>query len=368
MKLHVEGRYIKDEIGNKVFLRGVNWGGYNLTTQGAWTAIGDTASNNYLAWDDSKPRAHYDTLRQWKANAMRWTLCIQYWKENRNNYRQYIRRGIELAQEYGIYIILAPWRVPNATYWENDPMPFPPYTTYSNIIADQQAFIDFWLEVANYLKDLPNWVIDPWNEPFSSGDHSTDRAIWFDTIAKLIPAIRSVTDHIVLVQWETGMWYGGVYSKPSAWVNDFISHLEQRVVMSNIVISTHTYRNNFAYDYNTLLKQWTDNGLYNATLNYPVIMGEIGADDYQTGTAWEQEKTWFNNAFAVLNLWEISYCAWTWARTGDRKYTLLQSGAWVPPPNEAGQILINTISQAPPAYILTVKSNPSGVPFTIRRL
>lgn len=368
--LHVEGRYIKDVLNNTIYLRGVNWEGYNDGTSryGNWPEPGSTTPLTRYSWDDARPRAHYRVLRdEWGANAMRWLINIQDWLENTAaptpenptaGYRDHIRRGIELAQEYGIYIILAPWRVQGGTDWNNDPLPYPPYThTGTSIIADQQAFIDFWVSVATELRDLPNWLIDPYNEPHmvTGATHDTDRATWFDVISRLIPAVRNVSDHIILVQWMEGVWWWLGYNNMGSWVDPFINYLEARNATSNIVISTHNYHDAFTYwggrpnDLPQLLEDYTYAGLVHAAteITYPLIIGEIGMQDFGDRTAEEiiAEQIWFTNALTLFNNWGIGYVGWMWGRQGDRAYALLSSGPWIPPPSESGQILFDAINR-----------------------
>ncbi|UCE95810.1 MAG: hypothetical protein JSV51_08910 [Candidatus Bathyarchaeota archaeon] len=358
--LHVEGRHIKDDYGNTVFLRGVNYYGYNFDPYGDWNAPGDPRPHRRMGtWDDSRPKAHYEELRDvWGGNAMRWTLAIEYWLENTDNHRYWVRRGIELAQEYGIYIILAPWRVQGGADWDNDPLPFPPYThTGASIIANEQAFIDFWVSVATELKDLPNWIIDPYNEPHmvTTASHDTDRAAWFDVISRLINEVRAITDHIILVQWMEGVWYGG-YNNMNRWLDDFINYLEIRNTTRNIVISTHNYHDAYTYwgypqarpnNMEQLLQDYTVAGLtYAATeIDYPLLIGEIGANDESTGEEWVQEKIWYNNTLSLYNEWGLSYIGWMWAspRESGRVFTLWADGDWIPPPSEEGLILIDAI-------------------------
>jgi len=360
--LHVEGRYIKDAFNRTIYLRGVDWQGYSEDTRGLWPTWGDTTNlGRQGVWSDDRVRSTYQVLRDdWGVNCMRWHLIGEWWLNNLNNYRYYIRRGIELAQEYGIYIILDMARLAND--WTRIPMPFYPYDTHliNGEYFYEQDFIDWWMSVATELGDLPNWLIDPFNEPAkkpgaTEQEWYADRAVWFDVVYRLYDAVRrSPDDHIILLQWMEGVWYGWDCAM-RYWLDDFIAYFEDRNATKNIAISNHNYHDNFVYwggrpnTLEQLLADYTVAGLTRGAteINYPLIIGEVGALlDVLTGAEWEQEKIWFNNTLTLYNQWGTSYIAWVWAKQGTgRAYALLQSGTWFPPPSESGRILIEAIKK-----------------------
>ena len=216
--------------------------------------------------------------------------------------------------------------------------------------------------MAIMLEDLPNWIIDPYNEPtkVSAATVEADKQAWFEAVAGVIQGVREVTDNIILVQWTTGEWYGsGVY----VWAPEFLSYLEGLGLTDNIVLSTHNYHDNFVHyrwfetptPNNTLEQLRADyehNGLAKAAreFNYPILIGEIGADDSLTGEDWEQEKIWFGNALTLYNEFKLSYLGWTWRPrnpTSSQMYCMLVESNFnnlTGTPSESGQILIDKIT------------------------
>ena len=325
MELHADGRWIKDSLGRTVHLRGVNKGGYNNYQTGRWQAEGEMSYGGQLEFRESAVHFQMNHLRNvWGINCMRWTLCCEWWVNDLNNYRYNIRRAVEIAQEYGIYIILAPWRVTDAIGYVRDPF----------IDWTPQQLVDFWLSVMSELGHCPNIIIDPFNEPLS------DTTTWQNFMQQLINAIRGAGyEHIILYQWGYG-------AGPNRRLVDWFDQYPITDPSENLVISTHTYGNAEGYawtnqdDY-TSLKAQLETAQYKDVgdvLNMPLLIGETGGRD--------GEQQFFSNLLQIFNEWGIGYIPWILFPGGG--YPLIENELYFPPPTWRGQTLIDAISAGSP--------------------
>ena len=346
-QLLVEGRYTKDSSGNVVFLRGVNVATYLDATTGWWYNGG----SYYGIWNEENLRLHLQEMKDWGINHMRILICIEWWINNFQGtlggqpadrpYRDSIKDTIVIAQEYGIYVVIVPWSVAVGEadgYTYPPPAPYPPHTSHSEVIPDTQAFVDFWVNVANELKVYPNVLFELWNEP------AADIDTWFSVAQQCIDAIRAIPDdHIIIVQWG--------YSGGLQWLRrpDLPTGI-------NVLYSEHIYRfhgslynNGYTYDdvYDALYYDhygWLGDYQYAVENNIPMWIGEIGC--WIAYDPDPQEKEAFINTLKILNEWEMGYSIWDWFICPGRPFGVL-AVTDVPSPNLSGQILIHAIAGVP---------------------
>jgi len=377
--LHVEGRYIKDEYGNIIKLRGVNKVEFADDPDGIW--MGSTT------WRDENVAAELDAMKSWGVNIVRCHLSVDLWKYDIGpgsgnpaspycaiSAREAIKRFLTMAAERGIYVILDSYSV--RSYWtggQQDPLPFPPHQTSENaseVIASVDDFVDFWRSVAVELKNYPNVMFSLWNEASEkSGSGLTAEeglAVWLDAFQRSVNAIRETGfNGIILFEWRTGV-YCNIYTDGPKWgytlrdwLGGAITYLKDPT--GNLAFDVHFYRSGggtglyvtadmqekwgsrYAWNYDQIKMAMEYMGYRWAVeeLNVPLIIGEIGGNlgwETSNPTEHQHEMIGFANTLKILNEWGIHYIAFWWRNIG--VYRLLEYGVpWVPPPTESGQIL-----------------------------
>jgi len=336
--LHIQGKNIKDSNGNVVYLGGINRpSGFTASCTGNWFEDGDWVFGQaYTSFTETGLRQRMQQMKDARFNVVRLIFFADWWlydmsvnidgQPTDTSCRTAMRRTIEVAQDYGIYVVLSLYSSDAGATAEEHFMPFP-----SNTIPNVQAFVDFWTAVASEYSDLPNVIFELFNEP------TGDKAVWFDAVQQAIDAIRTITDHIIVVQYG---FCGGF---------EWLTEYQLNDPLGNILYSNHIYRyppgatmypGVESYDdiKNNLITNWS----YDVAVNgsYPVWIGEIGASTLNPETS---ETTWWRNVLQLLNDWEWGYAAWNWDQPSSGWD--LQNPTGVAPylPNERGQILIDAI-------------------------
>jgi len=353
--LHVEGRYFKNSLGEIVFLRGVLRDGFLSSCTGFWQPEGGSPTSGWSTWDEVAVRAHMQQLKDYGMNVMRWPLNIEWWIKDMNtsldgsptnrHYRESVKDAIEIAQEYGIYIILNFYsvRLPG----EQPKGPYPPYSNPGDeeVIPNRSAFVNFWKEFAREMKDYPNVIYEVFNEPVGM-----PASEWFEVIQEVINAIRSIGDnHIILVQYG----YCGGFQ-----INEFLSLNDPT---GNVGYANHIYRHPPgatmgsgipAYTYDDVKKRLTE-GWNGVIINYdeaidakiPIVITELGP---WTVESWNQtqEFIYYQNILQILNEWDISYTGSHWDNPW--VYFRLQNFSETTAPfllNEYGELLIVAVEE-----------------------
>jgi hypothetical protein len=372
--LHTEGRYIKNETGDIVILRGMNRGQFHSEPTGAW--------GGWYTYDKDDVITELESMQKWGVNAIRLTTAMEYWMKDASH-RQYIKEIIEEAGKKGIYVIYAPWNIcdfgGNA---DTNKLPFPPYLQEScaqQLITSEQDFIDFWVNVSSELKGYSNVLYDIYNEP--NGDQDVQDA-WYRVWQNVITAIRNNgDDNIILVQWGYGTWVNLDFPPPEnpAGTMDWIS--ENPFSGTNLLYSTHVYRgggglgqlsgsNAYLYDDVKRAFQYEKIDWVVNTLNKPLIIGEIGANRWYTGDELQREIEGLNNSYRIFNEWGISYLQWEWWTIG-RAWSTISDSVWYNSdctPNEMGDVFVSNSGNTPvvsPSYstnITGIITNSSGLP------
>jgi hypothetical protein len=373
LPLHVEDALIKDSLGNTVYLRGVgkiHWDddptGWWLPTSGAWY-------QGYLNWDEDAIRLNLRGMKSFGINVVRFHTVADWWLNDKvtiqgytGSYRNNLKRTFEIAAEQGLYVMMDLYSPVNGSWMHANGrgppgIPFGPYA-YSEaaaIFPDKQAFVNYWANVANELKNYPNVIFELYNEPNvpSGFDVNVTRDDWFDAVQQAITAIRATgAKNLIVVTWGAACvphmgWQDGVS------VNlGYIEHYPLNDSENNIVYTAHLYRtylNSIWYDsYNytdcyikmeqCLFKYVVEN------LRKPVIIGEIGVNMWSDNTTrdssglteLEKELQWARNVFNISNQWGIGYLAWDWSIPS--QWQLIEN--WNPvEPTAWGQVLIDAI-------------------------
>ncbi len=353
LPLHVEGRYIKNSLGQTVLLRGVNQAGMLDDPDGWWNPEGGTIYSGLGNWNPDAVKYNLDCMKEWNVNVLRLLLTVEWWKTNESNYRQHVKDTIAWAGERRIYVLIVFWNVKGNG--DQDPLPFPPYSLSGSetTIANVNDFVDNWHSVAQELSSYPNVLFELWNEPH--GDPFARQA-WFDATQDCITSIRSTgSQQIIVVQWDYGIWVNLDYpSSPYSSMN-WVENYPLNDPLGNIVFSMHMYRGNIhstvpervnSWEYDDLKEGhelcFVPHVLYN--LSKPILIGEIGADMWCTGEELEHELAYYNNSLTIYNEWEIGYIGWVWTVPAHMRHGLLQNDHWCPPPTQSGEILIAKIA------------------------
>lgn len=344
--LHIDGRYIKDEFGNIVVLRGVLKHGFEDDPEGRWTDSGGQGYFNQFV--DSVVRDNFRAIRNWGGNEIRVVERAQYWQDNTvgntgKAHRDVIKRLIEIAGEEGLYVNFALFSLDTAVGWHNLPWGTSTFPTLDD-------FKDFWVDVATELSPYPNVMFELFNEVVSDQDG------WFNGVNETIQAIRGVSDTIIIVQWDWDVWarYGEfAYNCTMSWATD------PRIQGTNILFSTHMYQdargiyreggvNTYLWNYTDVKKAFQDELVqwFVETANKPLYIGEYGTFAAIPEPPYFLESA--ENGLRILNEWGISFNAmWWWpsnAPAGD--YALYSSPNFQP--TVWGEIVQMALMYSPP--------------------
>ena len=364
--LHVEGRYIKDDLNKTVFLRGINKPTFSAYTDGWWQPEGGTYAWGVGVWDPDAVAYNLDKMKELlEANIVRLHLHVGYWIDNADNYREHLKTVASLASDRGMYILLSGFN--NGDGGGAGGQSFMPYP--SSRLLDAEAYIN-WIagdtdSLSSEFYDFPNVLYGFWNEPV--GDQETRRG-FFNACQEIIARLRAKGDnHLVVYQFG----YTGMESN-----SDVFNNATQGwgiLQGTNIVYSVHTYRwirDHYTYfgydDYNysrvedVMLSPYNppisnglgiqaliDNGLPWGNFEYGAAIG--GQYHVPEEDQW-REIEWYRNLHLFMNNYLGSYTAWLWWDTS-RNYPLLQDSAvypWCPPLNEPGGILRDSIAAGQP--------------------
>jgi len=347
--LHVEGRYIKDDVGNTVLLRGTTLIHFLDDPSGAM---------NWGGWDPATVQANLDAMASWGINVVRLHTCAEWWLNNYQGYRNNMKDLIQWAGERGIYVIYDIYSISHlySGWGDREFLPYPPYTDFHDNIQPwtKQDFVDFWASVANELKTYPNVLFEIWNEPYPTSGDKAVRDEFFDVVQDCIDAIRlDGSSAICIVQWGQLLWTGdpAYMTGNLRWVEEQLGR--GLLTDPNIVYNGHIYRyhgsfgsmlGNVSYAY--ILQKMQDFQIPYVldTLNKSVICCETGA--YDSGTSeYQNELECLRNELSIMNEWGMSYLVFAWGDTPFNIITGSESGGPYDP-KPSGQVLIDAI--APP--------------------
>ena len=301
--LSVRGTWIVNPLGGKVFLRGVNYEGYELDyplvkthTEAAYRTFAELGFNVVrlpVAWGNLEP--YPGTFRE------------QY-------LTNFVDQDVRWAKEYGIYIVLDMHQLYWGERWGGYGIPDWVTTGYPatdegmrQAVTDfwtqdtlQSHLIDVWKGVANrYANETTIAGYDILNEPWVYTSIENLNASYVNAFyLKVIKAIRAVdSSHIIILE-------------PANLIPS------QFPVKQNIVWSPHFYTLSFAEGY-----QESDASLLEADLSAkyqkfvvefgsPMWIGEFGAF-MNDGT----QNSWIRDALKVFDKYGIGWAWWAFNGT-----------------------------------------------------
>lgn len=336
-RLHTQAMYIRDEANNTITLKGINYETLNYFPNGQWVPKGKYWTAGANIWDPNAVKDNLDGIRDWGLNTIRFHFALSWWLTDNSSYRQHLRDIASWAGErqlYVIYDLADPYG--NTNPWP--PMPYRPWANVSMVNVD--GFVQFWREFAADLGGYPNVIFEIYNEP-----HDIPMDEWQTVHQRCINAIRESSMNLVIVQYDFGLDY---FSYPHqvgmSWVWNYPLN------GTNIAYSTHVYRyhdhlgTDKPYDYATIKQRL--NACYVPDVQErdlgPVLVGETGAYNNDMPA----EADFLANLLQILKEWQIHYIGFEWYADW-RRFGMLENTAYIPPPNLAGQILINASAQGP---------------------
>lgn len=380
--LHVEGRYIKNDLGQTVILRGFNKQDFLDASTGIWAREGEyyQEESRIASFDTVAVRQHMQHWRDfWGMNVVRLHMSVSWWLNNYagtlywggtdTGFRDAMIETVRIAEEEGIYVV--PDFYLDADGSDQTGYPFP-----SAALSNRQDFVDLWVDVATRLGQFDNVLYEPWNEPDPESEGFSMNH-WFNTAEAVINAIRALGDnHIIIMQ------YG--YNGDLWWVKNWE---DQGRPTENIVFSDHNYRwhgtfggrggdegydnpytddinyiRNFLWrtngapesvEYpNTGTSQASDREAFPSTGNnygevltelnggegYPIWIGEV-APHSTSG----REYNYFVNVMEVFSEWGIGWAYFLWDAPWGEWDAQQLTGTVFQPPNNVGQVMIDSI-------------------------
>lgn len=365
--LHVEGRYIKDDLGNIVYLRGIHKAGFEDDHTGWWSPVG-SYQGGFGVWDPDTVKANLDAMKSWGANIVRLIMSLDWWIDDYGNHRQHVKDICDFAAERGMYVMYVAYCVHHYEVgepWDQVALPYPPYLMSGDErwIPDEAAFVDFWGSVAQELGSKQNVLFHLFGEPCGMGyQHDEDaKNSWFNVAQQCIDRIRQIENtngyikHLIIFQYRDSPWCNLDHPDYDADTMEWVGWPETPEG-ENIVYSTSFYREydscglhddysrGWTYDECKLAMEiqkidWVVN-----TLNKSFMVAEVGANLWHSGQELNEELKAFENCLKIWNEWGISYLPLWWRIEGP--WALLQDDVYIPPPSETGQIFIDCVAAA----------------------
>ena len=371
LRLHTEGRDLRDASGKAVVLRGVNKPGFVDVPDGWWNLPGSSLYSGLGAWDPAAVKANLDEIQRWGCNVVRFHTCAQWWKDNPETFqdqwrsvaypkpfRELFKDVVRWAGERGLYVIVDFYNMEQGSGQET--LPWPPYSQHAGVIGSREEFLRLWEDVARELSPFPHVLFELYNEPH--GDQAA-QAEWFAFTQEAIGAIRAITDNVIVVQWGYGCWVNLDYPPPAnaAATLDWIEKYPLKG--RNILYSTHLYRDSggggsFAMrGEGGKVKCWERADLLRALrlagvervirdVGKPLLVGEVGAHTGRTGPELEHEVAWLRNVLQILDEWDLGYAAWCWDSEEHLAHGMLKGDSFSAGPNAAGQVLMEALSRS----------------------
>ncbi|MCK4434797.1 cellulase family glycosylhydrolase, partial [Candidatus Bathyarchaeota archaeon] len=269
--LHVNGRYIRDQNGSIVHLRGVFKAEFADTCTGWFPRQGQPTYDGYNYFFEDGVHAMCQALRDtWGANVIHTYTWAKWWIDNAQrtistlqpgtdySLKHCLRRFIEIAGQYGIYVSLRFYGITPGVEGGDDriEMPYPELPEYpgshylgshdGSVIANRDEFIALWGNIASEFADLPNAIFYLYDEPIC---YSSE---WTETVGMCVSAIRSAEnasgygiDHIVMAMLG--------HCGSVTWALDYIDANKanpSNYPLDNVAFSSHIYRFHGTFDEN----------------------------------------------------------------------------------------------------------------------
>lgn len=365
--LHVEGKFLKDALGNPVVLRGVNYHRFVDVPDGGWDAPGAPLYSGMGKWDPEVVRETLEGYRRYGFNAVRFHTVVDWWKKNPSTYRDPYREvkyplsyrdmmeeTVRMAGEAGLYVIFDFFAMKNLDGRQSgqESIPWGVWNRHPDVVRDRADFVEVWRSVAARLGRHPNVLFELYNEP--NGDEKV-REEWFRFVREVLPVIRERSPNPVVVQWDSMAWVNLDFPPPMHRASTLSWMAEDPLDDPNVIYGTHLYRNSGGGGGGSVhrgdsppvrchKREDLARGLQLMgfdTLEKPLIVTEIGAFLKNGGEDRNLEIQWLKDMLSLLNERGIGYLGWGWASQDQIDHGMLKDGR----PNEAGEALIEATRQ-----------------------
>jgi len=288
--LHVDGRYVKDELGRTVYLKGAN-----------------LPANMWYSYPGNMQQ-QFAYMKQWGFTVCR--IVVEAWTFPTGVLPSDLLPRLDLMVNYaetqGIYAVIgwaSSWNIPAS---ESYPA-WPDATNVWKTDADWQEWINFWATIANRYKGRAHVLYDLINEPINTPEnlYSTKTKACIDTIRAIDP------DVVIIVMEEA-------YDKWTHMGFDF--EINYPINRSNILFSGHEYHDHIAPQYSKeairsrmTYKNWD----WIVNNNRAMWVGEFNTHlDWVENDATYHGATWMRNFMDVCNeMGFVGFCAWWWRPT-----------------------------------------------------
>lgn len=367
--LHVEGKYIKDDNGTVVYLRGAVKPEHLAVPGGLWHPEGSINEYGYRMWLPEAVRYNLNEMKKFGFTCLRIFLPdVQQWLADEDEIncgvtpRDQIAYLIEQAGLRGLYVIICPWAVADP-YGGQTGIPWDPYTkpTERGILQSSEDFINLWAGSFDSFSaeygGFSNVIYELWNEPNGWSASVDMHRLYFDACQEIVNRLRAKgDDHLVVYQFN---FWGQDSNQAVAW--------GQILNGTNVVYAVHCYRKldtgftyyfpNGEYSYEDVRRIMLDPNLVAmqnlVDNNIPCIITEFGynrvqGDSELSSYGEDREMIWFGNIMRLCNELDYGYTAFQWR--SDMALTIFESNhqyPWVPPLNRGGQELVEAIAEGP---------------------
>ena len=376
--LHVEGKYLKNELGQIVVLRGINKAGFEDFPDGWWIPEGGGIYAGAGVWDEDAVRYNLEKIKEWGANVVRFHHSMDFWvrQDLYPTFRQRVKQTTEIALDLGLYVIWDPYSViANSRQYD---LPWYPYVSnetdpdlgYSerDIMPNKTAFIEYWREWAEWLKSYPNVLFELVNEPRKIwideywGKYPNNTALWQEYVSVInqtIQAIRSTgAKQPIIVTGHVDVWCDLDFPKAANtmwWVSQVQEDGPTPIIdpENNIIYCTHQYRasdglgkhsnGTRGYTYNEVMNAMNYTKILDVIdkWNKPLIITECGPHLWHTGEELIKEIEGLSNQLRIYDQLGISYVVWVWTVPSHMPGGILTltDGKWYCEPNVGGRVV-----------------------------
>lgn len=338
--LHTDGKYIKNEYGLNLPLRGLAMGGMGESGLSYWNCYGTGDSYQRLVQT-------FNLMLQLcgsnKPNVLRCMTGYDFGWSNPGIFNQAIDDLVALATQNDIHVIVefhgVPWGSPEV----------------QRLKADPTDWINWFRYFATRYKDNPTVAgFEIWNEPSSS---DWTQAQWRNVATRCYNAIREINPKALII--VPGIPFGEISLD---WINNPLG--------PQAVYSWDSYYYQMAHDWYHLpydtgdystgrarLENWmANNNRINA--NIPVICSEFG---FHLDDSLHAVADWCD----IMNKHETSwYYFWWWGNPGNQGMFDGSTNTLSP----FGAVIRNYFNTLLATHRLTVNSNLQNIPFTINRI
>lgn len=315
--LHVDGRYIKDELGATVYLRGVNK--LTLASADSLTSRAPPPYEEFM-WHNLA-ESDFDTIKSLGANCIRFGLSVENFFPDFNldlppnaDFLAMLDNIVNWCEKRDVRIIFT-----LQSYNAIDGIPLAPSDYWTNPM-NQENVNRFWRFVADRYKERPivcgiNYMCEPWHwagGPPSNEVYRNWMEIAIDTITQVNPQLLFFVSDARVDD-----------SQPLSGENSFRWMRDTPVRRDNIILSPHFY----PYDGDWNWMSGTDwgaayaEGRYDegkrlfadwiwdqwcADLNYPFMVGEFACVNHTVGLEWLQDF------YEIMNDWGWNHAYYAW--------------------------------------------------------